>query len=277
MTKRRLAHLSDLHIGRSTRDEARARALVDALVADGVEHVVVTGDVTHQGRQQEHRRFRELFAPLLERGALTLVPGNHDRAGDDVGAGWLEGERVLALEREGLYLVCIDSTGEHNRTLHASHGALCEQVVDMVERALGRAPRDALAVLLLHHHLLPLPEETLPEWFASRMGWPHAAELALGAELLRRVRGRCDLILHGHRHVPREFDLGAPGGRPLRMFNAGSSTGLGRFRVFEHAGGQLLAPPLWRLCAQGTAARPGVEGRLSALQHLARHLSASFP
>jgi hypothetical protein len=33
--------------------------------------------------------------------------------------------------------------------------------------------------------------------------------------------------------------------RPLRIFNAGSSTELGRVRVFSHARGRLLCDPSW--------------------------------
>jgi Icc protein len=100
-------------------------------------------------------------------------------------------------------------------------------------------------VLLLHHHPLALPEETWLERWSERLRLPYCSELPLGRELLRRVRGRCDLVLHGHRHVPREIHLGAPGERPLALYNAGSSTQLRRARLFSHADGALAGPPRW--------------------------------
>lgn len=125
--------------------------------------------------------------------------------------------------------------------LGRSHGTLCQHTLDSVERALELAPDDALVTILLHHHVVPLPVEGLGEWFAEKFGWPHAAELPpLGRELLRRVSGRCDLVLHGHRHVPWHFRF--TGARPLQVFNAGSSTELGAFRVFYHEGSTLQAP-----------------------------------
>jgi hypothetical protein len=96
--------------------------------------------------------------------------------------------------------------------------------------------------LLLHHHVLPMPVEGIGEWFAEQLGWPHAAELPLGREVLRRVRGRIDLVLHGHKHVPREQVLDGP--RPLRIANAGCSTALGAYRVFEHEG-SVVKPGEW--------------------------------
>src|SRR5438309_1000262 len=61
---------------------------------------------------------------------------------------------------------------------------------------------------------------------------------AAGLELLRRVRHRCDVVLHGHRHAPAElrpFSCEAP----LRVFNGGSSTELQAFRVFDVDGGRV--------------------------------------
>lgn len=276
MPLRKLAHLSDLHLDLSLGSDAAARALVESLLAAQVDHAVVTGDLTHQGASAEFRRFRELFAPLLDTGRLTFIPGNHDRPGDDVVGRWMQGRKVCTVEREGLYMVCIDSTGPHNRSYFASHGALSLAELEEVDAAVAAAPREALTVLLLHHHVLPLPEESLPERLATRMGWPYASELVLGAKLVARVRGRCDLILHGHRHVPREFDLGLHQGRALRVYNSGSSTELGQFRVFTHAGGRLLAAPAWQRTAVAPAPRTARHNVLPALQYLANQLSTAL-
>jgi hypothetical protein len=69
---------------------------------------------------------------------------------------------------------------------------------------------------------------------------PFAAELRRGRELLERVHGRCDLVLHGHRHVAGEDHL-VGGGRPLRVMNAGATGELGSFVVVSHAGREQVA------------------------------------
>jgi 3',5'-cyclic AMP phosphodiesterase CpdA len=247
---RTLAHLSDLHLGRSLEVNQTATRLRAAL--DGVDHTVVTGDVTNRGRRDEYARFQQLFGDLIRRGRLSVVPGNHDRLGDDMGARLMQGGRVEVVQAPGLYLVRVDSTGAHNRFLLAGHGDVCERVLDLVDVALDGAPPGVLVVVAMHHHPVPLPTETLPEWVVAQLGVPWANELKLGQTLLTRVRGRCDLVLHGHRHVPRAFQLLHE--RPLGLFNAGCSTALGRFRRFTHRNGALVGEPTWVEGAQITDA-----------------------
>ena len=238
---RTLAHLSDLHLGRSLETEQAAWRLRAAL--DDVDHTVVTGDVTNRGKREELARFHQLFGDLLRSDKLSVVPGNHDRLGDDLGTRLMQGGRVEVVQAPGLYLVRVDSTGPHNRFLLAGHGEVCERVLDLVDVALDGAAPGMLVVVAMHHHPVPLPTETLPEWVVTRLGVPWANELRLGHTLLERVRGRCDLVLHGHRHVPRAFQLLHE--RPLGLFNAGSSTALGKFRCFAHDHGALVGEPRW--------------------------------
>lgn len=56
-----LAHLSDLHFGLSPGVERMAAALCQTLLAARVDHVVVSGDVTHRGRRDELERFEQDF------------------------------------------------------------------------------------------------------------------------------------------------------------------------------------------------------------------------
>lgn len=273
MLIRKLAHLSDLHLDLTRESDATATALVETLLAERVDHVVVTGDLTHQGSRSEYQRFRDIFSPLLDAGRLTFIPGNHDRTGEDAGGQWMNGQKVRVERHEGLYLVCVDSTGAHNRNYFACHGELTRAELDAVDAALCAAPTGALTAVLVHHHVLPLPEESFPERFATHMGWPHASELSLGAELIRRVQGRCDLILHGHRHVPREFDLGRFQGRALRVFNSGSSIELGGFRLFHHAAGRLVGEPAWMQTELPPVRKGSAPNVMPALQYLASQLA----
>lgn len=226
-----LVHLSDLHLGASKAQERAARAMVEVLAQQPSLHVAVTGDLTDRGRAAEFALFREVFAPLARSGRLTVIPGNHDRMGDDIASLLSRGRRVWTRSVPGLYLVCVDSTAAHNRVRWQSHGEICCRVLEEVDSALDRAPSGARVAVLMHHHPIPLPEETVAERFAKAVGWPYTHELHLGQRLLERCLGRADLVLHGHRHLPRHFSARAVNGRPLEVLNAGSSTELRAWRV----------------------------------------------
>jgi 3',5'-cyclic-AMP phosphodiesterase len=250
---RTLVHLSDLHIGRDEATDEAARRLARMLAAARVDQVLLTGDVTHRGMATELTRYERIFAPLLETGRLAAVPGNHDRMGDAAARGLMRGGRVAITSVPGLHVVRVDSTAPHNRSRIDGHGELSGQDVADVRVALEETPAGALPVVMLHHHVLPLPVEDLAERLATLVGLPCADELPLGEDLLGRILGRCKLVLHGHRHVPAEFQVALPGALPMRILNAGSSTMLGRARIIAHAGGE-IAWEGW-LAAESVAAR----------------------
>lgn len=81
----------------------------------------------------------------------------------------------------------------------------------------------------------------------------------MGRELLARVEGRCELVLHGHRHRPGHFRLEGP--VSLDVLNAGSTTELGAFRVFTHRRERLEAVEWVEFAPEGRRAwaRPGVQ------------------
>jgi 3',5'-cyclic AMP phosphodiesterase CpdA len=232
------AHVSDLHIGKDPATDRAAEQLCEALLQQPGT-LLLTGDVTHRGLRSELRRFRDIFEPVLDR--MIAVPGNHDRLGDDLRDALMPGERVQVAWGPELFIVRLDSTGPHNRRWLDGHGLVTEDDIGAIETALRSAPPGAETVLLLHHHPLPLPDEHPFEKLVTMLGWPNARELWNGGHLLARVRGLCDAVLHGHRHVPAEQTWWPSDSRPLRIFSAGSSTLEGSFRAFRSA----RSPACW--------------------------------
>ncbi|HET8540763.1 MAG TPA: metallophosphoesterase [Anaeromyxobacter sp.] len=235
-----VAHVSDLHLGRDRRTDAAARAIAVSLHAAAVDAVLVTGDLTHRGRLAELRAFEDAFAPLLDAGRVVIVPGNHDRAGEDAGATLMIGSRVGVADLPGLHVVRVDSTAPHNRSLVAAHGLVDRKDLAEVDAALAEAPQRALSVVMLHHHVLPLPPDDLAETLSGWLGWPNAEELPRGRELLALARGRCDLVLHGHRHVPSGSSPFPGDARPLAVVNAGCSPERGGAGIFLHDDGRVV-------------------------------------
>ena len=140
----------------------------------------------------------------------------------------------------------VNSTAPHNRSWLHGQGSLDDADLDAVDAALDAAPRGHVVVLALHHHVLPMPEEHAMERLSSWLGLPFTCELARGRDLMMRVRGRCDLVLHGHRHVPARRAPLRPAARAARVQRRLVRTELRRAWVFAHDGvGHLMGGPLW--------------------------------
>jgi 3',5'-cyclic AMP phosphodiesterase CpdA len=130
-------------------------------------------------------------------------------------------------------------------TRFQSHGLVHDEDLRELDDALCDPDPRELVVVTMHHHPLPLPEESSLERLSAWLRLPFTTELAMGRELLACLRGRCDLLLHGHRHVPGERELFGDDPRPLQVVDAGSSTEMRRVRVFEHHDGRPLGPSRW--------------------------------
>jgi 3',5'-cyclic AMP phosphodiesterase CpdA len=157
----------------------------------------------------------------------------------------MPGPRVQVRTIGPMHLVLVDSTGGHNRRIYCGHGRLTAEDCRNIGDALRDAPRDSFRVVAMHHHPLPLPEELLCERVASWLWLPFATELPQGETLLQQIWTRCDLVLHGHRHLASARRFAVTGAHPIDVLNAGSSAELGRARIFTHQGGSLRDPPTW--------------------------------
>ena len=182
-------------------------------------------------------RFEAAFRRIRGHRRLVVVPGNHDRLTEDAGRRFMPCARVDV--RAAPACTSSGSTPPARTTAGSSPPMACSP------RRSGRGRlRARLRSGGLSHRPRTAPPPVAP---AGRcplradldlFGWPFATELRLGAELLQRIAGRCDLVLHGHRHAPSELLLGADTERPLRVLNAGSTPELGRFRVISSRAGR---------------------------------------
>ena len=78
----KIAHLTDLHVSRKSRPHNLfyTRKLLEYGLEEGVDHFVITGDLTDLGEPDDFYSLRKLFAEygLLNPFKLTVVVGNHD-------------------------------------------------------------------------------------------------------------------------------------------------------------------------------------------------------
>jgi 3',5'-cyclic AMP phosphodiesterase CpdA len=204
-----------------------ARGLLEALQEVGVDHLVVTGDLTLSGEARELERAAELLAPFAEARKLTVVPGNHDVWSEDSvetarflraigpdGKGMRKAAptypHVVPLGDEAA-LVALDSArwGEDPRTTAGRLGSEQIRATRAIVREQVKAGR--AVVLAFHHHVVLPPERVPSDALVSRMPLADADQVVrLVAELPVAA------VLHGHRHTAFRVDLpGAAGPTPV--------------------------------------------------------------
>jgi 3',5'-cyclic AMP phosphodiesterase CpdA len=204
-----VAHLSDLHLDGSPEALGRARHVLDYL--DGLpaelDAVVVTGDLTADGRHEEYTQVAELIA--TSRHPVFTCPGNHDvrgayRAGlpDQVTAGSSgdDGPVNRVHRTDSMAFAMCDSTvpGDHG-------GRLDDATVAWLEGVLGDTPTRIPVVVALHHFPEPLHSPVLDEMRLS-----NGDRLAAVLDRFPNVAA----VLCGHAHTAAATTFA---GLPLRV------------------------------------------------------------
>ena len=236
-----LGHISDLHLsdrGRYPRNGfvprdcdkysvRLAQRILEELEAAGVDHLVVTGDLTLSSEATEFERAAKLLRRWADAGKLTVVPGNHDvwtaesvktarflrMVGPD-GRGMRRPEATYpfaALPTPEVAIVAVDSA-QFGEEPHDTPGVIGSAQLQACRELVREHVKEGRAVLLaLHHHLL-LPRERIPsDALVAR------TPLLDADKVVRMVSDvRIAAVLHGHRHCAFRVDIpGAAGPTPV--------------------------------------------------------------
>ncbi|NOY57494.1 MAG: metallophosphoesterase [Calditrichaeota bacterium] len=76
----KIAHISDLHFGKSREQNDNIEALVGSIKDFGIDHLAITGDLTACGSAEQYKGIISIFENnnLFSAERLTVIPGNHD-------------------------------------------------------------------------------------------------------------------------------------------------------------------------------------------------------
>jgi 3',5'-cyclic AMP phosphodiesterase CpdA len=95
----KIAHISDLHLSTKYRPEniRKADKLIAHAVKNGIDHLVITGDISHLGETKDYEILRKILADydLLHPDKLSMTIGNHDIFG-----GVHEAEDILVFPKK---------------------------------------------------------------------------------------------------------------------------------------------------------------------------------
>ncbi|HET6355351.1 metallophosphoesterase [Streptomyces sp.] len=246
--RRRLLHLSDLHLG--TRRAARAQDFLLANLGSfmPLDHVVISGDL-FDNPLAKHREAYEHFVNQVRRhtGRLpVVVPGNHDqrilgnsfwrlgsRRRQMVELDWSRGLVHDAETRTAFF--CFDSANTGNM----ARGSVSQDQLLRVGTKFDTENLDAelqghLRIAVVHHHPYPYPAPNETPVTGPRK-WPvreRLLEMTDAQSFLTWCAGRdIGLVLHGHRHVPRlvidDVATGQKRGQHRQITTVGCGTSLG--------------------------------------------------
>jgi len=197
---RRVAHISDLHFGRT--DPAVVEALVAELNRDPPDLIVASGDFTMRARRKEYAQARAFLDRLTA--PWIAVPGNHDIAYFKLFTRFFHPfgryRRFIARETEPTFLddeiavVCLNTVRTWAPETDWSQGKITRAQIARTEERLAALPRHVFRIVVGHHPFMP------PPWDAEARLVGRADE-ALDA--FRRHGVGLTLAGHLHRHYSR--------------------------------------------------------------------------
>jgi 3',5'-cyclic AMP phosphodiesterase CpdA len=211
----RLAHLTDIHFGGENRPATEAA--IDEVMAFSPHLVVITGDLTLNGKPREFAAARAWLARLPL--PVMVTPGNHDTpylnlilralTPFDRYRRYIGDPEQARFDGPGLSVRAINSARGAQPRLDWSKGALDLEQVGRAADELAASP-EALKVFACHHPLIDMAG--MPVTGGVHRGQAAAARLA---------ESRIDLILTGHVHNP--FALALESG-PAPSYAIGAGT-----------------------------------------------------
>jgi 3',5'-cyclic AMP phosphodiesterase CpdA len=201
----------------------------------GVDHLVVTGDLTLSAETREFERAVQLLKPWADAGKLTVVPGNHDvwtaeavdtgrflRACGADGKGMRRPAPTYphVVDLGEVVLVALDSA-RYGDDPHRTAGKLGAEQLKSARDLCRQHQKDGKATVLAFHHHVVLPPERIPSD-------AHVAQMPLAdADQVIRLVAELPVaaVLHGHRHCAFRVDVpGSPGTTPILCAGSASRT-----------------------------------------------------
>ena len=206
----KIIHITDLHCEAATSQKLMTRA-TRLINVEKPDIIICTGDFVMRDElsiMERNHRIAEEFIKSLSCKQFYQVPGNHDcyDSNRDSALHLYEktwGEERFSANLEGLFIIGVNSniTNETVKKVHISAGTVRDEAVKFMEKEILDADKNDFRIFCVHHHLIPMYNDTYGNAFNVDMLW-NAGKIL---RILRR--NRFDLVLQGHKHDPEIFIL----------------------------------------------------------------------
>jgi 3',5'-cyclic AMP phosphodiesterase CpdA len=232
----RIFHVSDLHLRRDPRHNVIvADKLAKLFPSFGEGDVlVVTGDITDDGREEQYAHALTLLAPFA--GRIVITPGNHDFGAlgmiysKDCHKRFTKLRHALCADKPYLFrvdgeavgeIIVLDSCMRTGSLVDFAQGQIGRWNLWKLKRKLDAMKKaGAVSVVALHHN--PFYQD----WFCR---------LNDAKKFLETVMGRADVVLCGHEHKYRHtwFPSGLPEDQAQTLFWAADALKYERTEVLS--------------------------------------------
>ncbi|MBC7614571.1 MAG: PQQ-binding-like beta-propeller repeat protein [Pedobacter sp.] len=152
------AFISDTHIGATTGEEDLRRTVADINTQKDLDFVVITGDITEMGTNEELKLAKSIFALLKI--PYYIMPGNHD-------TGWSESGGVSFIKEFGYDKFTFDHKGYRfiacasGPYVRMSDGHIPRDATVWLDEVLKKTPKDMSIVFLNHYPI----DNSLDNWY----------------------------------------------------------------------------------------------------------------
>jgi Icc protein len=182
-----IAHVSDIHVSKVNFLPEKLEACVKEVNEINPDFLVLTGDLTGFGFENEYKSSREYIDQFRQE--KLIIPGNHDARyrGDIYFEKYFgHGNKVMDVS-DNLNIIGVDSS-----VPDLDEGTVGRGKQRWLREELNKIPGEKIKVVAIHHHLIPVP-----------MTGRERAVLTDAGDVLRvLVESGADLVLCGHRHTP---------------------------------------------------------------------------
>lgn len=229
----KFAQLTDIHLNHDAPEhiEDLLRSIASINATDGLDFVLITGDITDEGDRYTMERAKNLFDLL--RYPYLIVLGNHETKWSDSGCTGYEeifGYERFELMHKGVYFLGFNS----GPLMRMAYGHVVPQDISWMKEKLA-AHRDMPAIIVTHYPLLP---GDVDNWYEV-------------TDALRKFNVR--LCIGGHYHEFKNWSYdGIPGVLMRQNYRKDGKTGYGIYEVDGdsiHVSVQNAGEPLKHLAA----------------------------
>lgn len=186
----KFAHLSDTHVGSETGAEDLQRTIKDINANPELQFVVISGDVTEFGSDEELKTAKALFDGLNK--PWYVIPGNHDMNWSESGGNSFRkifGSETLAVKKNGILFLGTNC----GPNMRMSPGQVPRENLVWLDSVLNKTPKETPIIFVNHYPI----DSALNNWY----------------EIIDRLKTHnTQLIICGHGHSNHHYDFeGIPG------------------------------------------------------------------